>query len=68
VRQHPGHTIQLDEGMGRSVYLCPQAECLKAAQRKDRLGRSLKTSVPQAIYERLWQRLAAIESPRSSHP
>jgi hypothetical protein len=29
-----------------------------AAQKKNRLGRSLHTSVPEHIYETLWQRLA----------
>ncbi len=44
--------------MGRSAYLCPDASCLKSAQRKDRLGRALKTPVPEAIYQELWRRLA----------
>lgn len=50
--------LQLDQGMGRSAYLCPQASCLQAAQKKKRLGRSLRTSVPEALYQTLWQRLA----------
>ncbi|MBW4655594.1 MAG: YlxR family protein [Kaiparowitsia implicata GSE-PSE-MK54-09C] len=58
VRVYPSRTIQLDEGAGRSVYLCPQASCLKAAQKKDRLGRSLRAPVPPRIYEALWQRIA----------
>lgn len=58
VRLHPSKAIQLDQGMGRSAYLCPTATCLQAAQRKDRLGRSLKTPVPDEIYQALWQRLA----------
>ncbi|WP_448602913.1 YlxR family protein [Thermoleptolyngbya sp.] len=58
VRVYPSQTIQLDHGMGRSAYLCPTASCLQAAQRKDRLGRSLKASVPEAIYQTLHQRLA----------
>ncbi|HIK42398.1 YlxR family protein [Thermoleptolyngbya oregonensis NK1-22] len=58
VRVYPSQTIQLDYGMGRSAYLCPTASCLQAAQRKDRLGRSLKVSVPEAVYQTLRQRLA----------
>jgi predicted RNA-binding protein YlxR (DUF448 family) len=27
------------------------------AQKKDKLGRSLKTAVPNTIYQALWQRL-----------
>ncbi len=49
--------VVLDRGMGRSAYLCRQADCLKAAQKKDRLSRVLKASVSEQIYEVLWQRL-----------
>lgn len=58
VRVYPSHQVQLDQGMGRSAYLCRNAECLQAAQKKNRLGRSLKVSVPDEIYQRLWQHLA----------
>lgn len=47
----------MDQGMGRSVYLCPQESCLRAAHKKDRLGRSLKVTVPEEIYRTLWHRL-----------
>jgi len=60
VRVYPSRQVQLDQGMGRSAYLCPQASCLAAAQKKNRLGRSLHTSVPEHLYETLWQRLAAM--------
>lgn len=60
VRLYPSRTIELDQGMGRSAYLCPEKTCLQAAQKKDRLGRALKANVPDAIYQRLWQRLAGI--------
>lgn len=50
-------TVQLDQGMGRSVYLCPQATCLQLAQKKDRLGRALKAPVAEQLYQTLWQRL-----------
>jgi predicted RNA-binding protein YlxR (DUF448 family) len=59
VRVYPSHQVQLDRGMGRSAYLCPQIECLKAAQKKNRLGRSLKVAVPESIYQRLWERLTS---------
>lgn len=61
VRVYPSHQVQLEEGMGRSAYLCPQVSCLKAAQKKDRLGRSLKTSIPPTLYQTLWQRLSEKE-------
>jgi len=30
--------IQLDDGMGRSAYLCKKLECLQIAQKKKSLG------------------------------
>lgn len=57
VRTHPSQTIVLDQGMGRSAYLCPEAQCLQQAQKKNRLGRSLKAPVSEALYATLWQRL-----------
>jgi predicted RNA-binding protein YlxR (DUF448 family) len=62
VRLYPSHCIALDTGSGRSVYLCPQAECLQAAQKKNRLARALKATVPDQIYATLWQRLNAADS------
>ena len=59
VRSHPSNTIVLDQGMGRSAYLCQRSECLKVAQKKDRLSRVLKASVANQVYEILWQRLSA---------
>lgn len=58
VRVYPSGQLQLDQGMGRSAYLCPQANCLQAAQKKNKLGRAVHTSVPEALYQVLWQRLA----------
>lgn len=66
VRVHPTRTVQLDQGMGRSAYLCPKADCLKAAQKKNRLGRALRAAVPEAVYSQLWQRLALSSSPKES--
>lgn len=68
VRVYPDREIQLDCGMGRSAYLCPQADCLKAAQKKNRLGRSLRASVAQSVYEALWSRLQAVDNPPPSLP
>lgn len=58
VRVFPSGQVQLDQGMGRSAYICPQQSCLVAAQKKNRLGRSLRASVPEALYHILWQRLS----------
>ncbi|KAI9133672.1 YlxR family protein [Acaryochloris sp. CCMEE 5410] len=57
VRVYPDHQIQLDQGMGRSAYLCPQADCLKAAQKKNRLAKVLRAKVPDSLYQALWERL-----------
>jgi hypothetical protein len=57
VKVHPSQQVQLDGGIGRSAYLCPQKSCLDLAKKKNRLGRSLKTNVPEEIYQKLGQRL-----------
>ena len=58
VALYPSQQIQLDVGMGRSVYLCTQLDCLNAAQKKNRLGRALKATVTAEIYQQLWSRLS----------
>jgi len=57
VRTFPHRQVQLDTGMGRSAYLCQTAECLKAAQKKDRLSKALRTRVSTDIYQALADRL-----------
>jgi uncharacterized protein len=61
VRCHPSNQITIDLGdtllQGRSVYLCPNAECLQLAQKKNRLGKSLKAPVSQDVYQALGFRL-----------
>jgi predicted RNA-binding protein YlxR (DUF448 family) len=57
VRVFPSGKVQLDQGMGRSAYICPQVGCLQAAQKKNRLGRSLHGTVPDTVYQTLWQLL-----------
>jgi uncharacterized protein len=57
VKCHPTNTIAIDLGdtwrQGRSAYLCPTASCLQLAQKKNRLGRSLKAAIPESIYQQL---------------
>ena len=60
VRLSSSRTIQLDQGMGRSAYLCPCSDCLQFAQKKDRLGRSLKAPVAKELYQALWERLPGL--------
>ncbi len=57
VRCWPDHSVKVDAGMGRSAYLCPTAACLKLAQQKKRLGRSLRCAVPDAVFRTLNARL-----------
>jgi uncharacterized protein len=68
VRRHPDRQICLDQGMGRSAYLCPNPDCLKLAQKKGRLGRALRAPVPEALFEQLQQRLVASASTAPSPP
>lgn len=57
VRCHPSREVRIDLGIiclqGRSAYLCQTAECLQIAQKKNRLGRSLKTPIHEHIYHEL---------------
>ncbi|MEO0376393.1 MAG: YlxR family protein [Cyanobacteria bacterium P01_A01_bin.17] len=64
VRVHPDQSVQLDHGMGRSAYLCAQADCLRLAQKKNRLGRALRASVPDSIYKTLQERLIKTAKPK----
>ncbi|MDR9403844.1 MAG: YlxR family protein [Halothece sp. Uz-M2-17] len=57
IRVHPSKRIQLDQGMGRSAYVCPCPSCIKTAQHKNRLGRALKVKIPDDIYQGLWERI-----------
>jgi uncharacterized protein len=59
VRTHPSGKVELEHGVGRSAYLCPQASCLQLAQKKNRLARALKAPVPESIYSQLWQHLSS---------
>lgn len=57
VRLSASHEICLGEGMGRSAYLCPNTNCLTQAKLKNRLRSSLRTKVPEQIYQSLQERL-----------
>lgn len=57
IRTYPTQKIVLDDGMGRSAYICPQNQCLNLAQKKKRLSRALKVNIPQEIYDQLWLKL-----------
>lgn len=46
---------------GRGAYLCFSAECLEKAVKSRGLERSLKTPVPQEVYENLKKELEQID-------
>ena len=48
--------VSLDFGgkmNGRGAYICPDAECLKKAQKAKSLERSLEVPIPEEVYDRL---------------
>ena len=57
VRVAANNKVQLDLGMGRSAYLCPNLECFTLAKRKNRLRAALRTKVDESIYQNLQERL-----------
>ena len=64
VRLASNNQIQLDEGMGRSAYLCPDLECWTVAKSKNRLQSSLRTKVDDRIYQSLKERLTKDDGDR----
>ena len=46
---------------GRGAYLCYSLECLEMARKNKGLERSLKTEIPQEVYERLEKEFEEIE-------
>ena len=45
---------------GRGAYICASMECLKTAQKKRGLERSLKVSIPEEVYESLEQEMREV--------
>ncbi|XGB42216.1 MAG: YlxR family protein [Nodosilinea sp. LVE1205-7] len=62
VRSYPNSTVELNQGMGRSAYICRQANCLRLAHKKNRLGRALKAFPPMGLWDQLWQQLETTDS------
>ena len=56
IRDHQDGVL-LDQGMGRSAYLCPNQDCLEEARRRKRLQKALRCQVQDAVLEALDQRL-----------
>lgn len=53
-----GGGVALDQGMGRSAYLCPSPLCLEEARRRKRLQKALRCPVTDSIYAGLASRIA----------
>ena len=54
--------VSLDFGgklNGRGAYICPNAECLKKAQKAKSLERSLEVPIPEEVYNRLAREMEA---------
>ena len=49
--------VVLDNGMGRSAYLCVQENCLKEAWQRKRLHKALRCQVDVSVIEELQNRL-----------
>ena len=45
---------------GRGAYICDSMECLKTAQKKRGLERSLKVSIPDDVYQSLEQEMSTV--------
>mgnify|MGYP002820033607 FL=1 len=56
IRDHRDGVL-LDQGMGRSAYLCRKESCLEEAQRRKRLHKALRCQVPDSALEELRKRL-----------
>jgi predicted RNA-binding protein YlxR (DUF448 family) len=54
--------ISINQGMGRSAYICQTEKCLLAVEKKDRLSRALKTAVPKDLYQTLKKTLVTDKS------
>ena len=54
--------LALDQGMGRSAYLCRSHPCLDEARRRKKLQKALRCQVADSIYAALEQRLSAFGS------
>ena len=54
----PGGRVVIDrtgKTAGRGAYLCPDRRCFEQAVKKKRLGRTLRTAVPEEVYSQMEQ-------------
>lgn len=46
---------------GRGAYICPNMNCLKMAMKNRGLERSLKTVIPESVYQQLEEEMSHID-------
>ena len=46
---------------GRGAYICPNMDCLKQAMKNRGLERSLKTAIPETVYQQLGEEMSHID-------
>ena len=46
---------------GRGAYICPNMGCLKQAMKNRGLERSLKTAIPETVYQQLEEEMSHID-------
>ena len=46
---------------GRGAYICPNVVCLKQAMKNRGLERSLKTAIPETVYQQLEEEMSHID-------
>ena len=46
---------------GRGAYICPNMDCLKQAMKNRGLERSLKTAIPEMVYQQLEEEMSHID-------
>ena len=55
----PENEIMLDAN-GRGAYICADPGCLRLARKNKGLERSLKTAIPQEVYESLEKEMSTL--------
>lgn len=46
---------------GRGAYICPNMDCLKQTMKNRGLERSLKTAIPETVYQQLEEEMSHID-------
>ena len=49
--------VVLEDGMGRSAYLCQNKDCIEEACRRKRIQKALRCQIPESVLELLQKRV-----------